>query len=129
MLSNPAYAGSTLRPASVTSALARFRASGDHAFWPATLSLTDERVFDLSVASGHTKLTDVYLLGLATTMSGCLATFRSHSAQVRVAHRRPVHDTRTNSAAALALTAPLPGDRSSAWARGRRTGTSRSVSE
>ena len=75
VLSNPAYAGSTLRPASVASALARFRASGDHAFWPATLSLTDERVFDLSVASGHTKLTDVYLLGLATTMSGCLATF------------------------------------------------------
>ena len=75
VLSNPAYAGSTLRPAAVTSALAQFRASGDHTFWPATLSLTDERIFDLSMASGHAQLTDVYLLGLARTMSGCLATF------------------------------------------------------
>jgi uncharacterized protein len=75
VLSNPTYAGSPLRPAAVASALAQFRASGEHMFWPATLSLTDERVFDLSVASGHSQLTDVYLLGLAKTMSGCLATF------------------------------------------------------
>jgi toxin-antitoxin system PIN domain toxin len=75
VLSNPAYAGSTLRPAAVTGALARFRGSGDHTFWPATLSLTDASAFDLSVASGHGQLTDVYLLGLARTMSGCLATF------------------------------------------------------
>ena len=75
MLANPAYAGSTLRPAAVAGALAQFRASGDHTFWPATLSLTDESVFDLSVAAGHGQLTDVYLLGLARTMSGCLATF------------------------------------------------------
>ncbi len=75
VLSNPAYAGSTLRPAAVTGALAQFRASGDHTFWPATLSLTDESAFDLSVASGHGQLTDVYLLGLARAMSGCLATF------------------------------------------------------
>ncbi len=75
VLSNPAYAGSALRPAAVTGALAQFRSSGDHTFWPATLSLTDDSVFDLSVASGHGQLTDVYLLGLAGTMSGCLATF------------------------------------------------------
>jgi toxin-antitoxin system PIN domain toxin len=75
VLSNPAYTGTTLRPKAVTGALARFCASGDHAFWPATLSLTDERIFDLSVASGHAQLTEVYLLGLATAMNGCLATF------------------------------------------------------
>lgn len=75
VLSNPAYGASSLRPSAVTGALARFRASGDHTFWPATLSLTDDSVFDLSVASGHGQLTDVYLLGLATAMSGCLATF------------------------------------------------------
>lgn len=74
VLSNPAY-GSSLRPAAVTGALARFRASGNHTFWPATVSITDGTVFDLSVASGHGQLTDVYLLGLASAMSGCLATF------------------------------------------------------
>jgi toxin-antitoxin system PIN domain toxin len=75
VLSNPTYAGSTLRPAVVTGALAQFCASGHHAFWPATLSLTDQRVFDLAFTSGHGQLTDVYLLGLARTMKGCLATF------------------------------------------------------
>ena len=83
VLSNPAYAGSTLRPAAVTSALARFRASGDHAFWPATLSLTDERVFDLSVASGHGKLTDVYLLGLASDDERVPGHVRSHDPRQR----------------------------------------------
>jgi toxin-antitoxin system PIN domain toxin len=75
VLSNPTYADAPLRPSAVTAALAKFRGSGHHSFWPATLSLTDERVFDVSVASGHTQLTDVYLLGLARAMKGCLATF------------------------------------------------------
>jgi len=42
--------------------------------WPDTLSLGDSAVFDLSVAS-HQHLTDVYLLGLAKTNGGVLATF------------------------------------------------------
>jgi toxin-antitoxin system PIN domain toxin len=75
VLSNPGYGGAVMRPAAVTGALAQFRASGDHEFWPASLSLTDESRFDLSVVSGHGQLTDVYLLALATTTSGCLATF------------------------------------------------------
>jgi toxin-antitoxin system PIN domain toxin len=75
VLSNPRYGGPELRPAVLMGALVRFLASGDHTFWPATLTLTDERIFDASIASGHAQLTDVYLLGLAKTMNGCLATF------------------------------------------------------
>ena len=54
--------------------LRTFCASADRQFWPATLSLRDE-CFGLSVAQGHRQLTDLYLLGLATKMSGVLATF------------------------------------------------------
>lgn len=75
VLSNPAYGASAIRPAALTRALARFCASGHHEFWPATPSITDDRVFDVSVASGHRQITDLYLLGLATAMEGCLATF------------------------------------------------------
>lgn len=34
-----------------------------------------ERIFHLALASGHRQLTDVNLLGQATKMKGCLATF------------------------------------------------------
>ena len=44
-------------------------------FWPDSVSLTDEGMFHLALASGHRQVTDVYLLGLATKMKGCLATF------------------------------------------------------
>jgi toxin-antitoxin system PIN domain toxin len=75
VLSNPAYGHDALRPESVMKGLRRFLASGHHAFWPDTVSLADERLFDLTVASGHRQLTDIYLLGLAAKMKGCLATF------------------------------------------------------
>ena len=47
---------------------------GHHVFWAATVSLTDNRLFNLEVVRGHRQLTDVYLLGLALTMNGCLVT-------------------------------------------------------
>jgi hypothetical protein len=55
--------------------LRRFCASGDHHFWPATISLRDEALFLVDAARGHRQLTDLYLLGLARKMSGALATF------------------------------------------------------
>jgi hypothetical protein len=55
--------------------LRKFCASPHHVFWPASVSLTDDRVFVSSHLTGHRQLTDVYLLGLAVRMKGCLATF------------------------------------------------------
>jgi uncharacterized protein len=74
ILSNVAYAGVHESPAGVRRRLAAFCASGHHEFWPDKVSLRDERLFDLS-AVGHSHLTDVYLLGLATGRGGRLATF------------------------------------------------------
>ena len=75
VLSNPAYGHERLPPERLLKGLRKFRASGHHAFWPDAVSLCDERLFNLSLAAGHRQLTDISLLGLATTMKGCLATF------------------------------------------------------
>lgn len=73
ILSNPAYSPSAQRPAEIARRLASFRTSGHHVFWPDDVSICDTGVFNLTV--GHGQLTDVYLLGLAVTHGGRLATF------------------------------------------------------
>ena len=75
VISNPAYGLEGLRPAAMLERLRKFCASGQHVFWPDSVSLTDDRVFVSSCLTGHRQLTDVYLLGLAVSMQGCLATF------------------------------------------------------
>ena len=75
VVSNPRYRADAARAAVVIGHLRRFCASGDHHFWPATVSLRDETLFVVDAARGHRQLTDVYLLGLARKMGGALATF------------------------------------------------------
>jgi toxin-antitoxin system PIN domain toxin len=75
IVSNPASGREGLRPAAAASRLRQFLASGHHTFWPGSVSAADDSLFDLSVASGHRQVTDLYLLGLAVRMKGCLATF------------------------------------------------------
>ena len=75
VLSNPAYRSPVSRPGSLASLLRQFCQSGQHEFWSDTLSLRDERAFDLERLGGHRQLTDVYLLGLAVSHRGRLATF------------------------------------------------------
>ena len=74
IVSNPKYGSNWERAPILARRLQTFCASADHQFWPDTLSLGDSAVFDLSLAS-HQHLTDVYLLGLAKTRGGVLATF------------------------------------------------------
>jgi toxin-antitoxin system PIN domain toxin len=74
VLSNPAYGARDERAATALERLREFCASGDHQFWRDALSLRDD-LFDLSRASGHRQLTDIYLLGLAVNRKGRLATF------------------------------------------------------
>jgi toxin-antitoxin system PIN domain toxin len=75
VVSNPRYRADASRASAVIGHLRRFCASGDHHFWPATISLRDEALFLVDAARGHRQLTDLYLLGLARKMSGALATF------------------------------------------------------
>jgi len=89
LATSPTFANPPHRAIDIASRLARLRGSGHHQFWPAALSLTDDRIFNLSFVRGHRQLTDVYLLGVAKTQGGTLATFdRSiHLAAVRGATR------------------------------------------
>ena len=73
--SSPAYGAASGRPAELIEGLRRFCASEHHAFWAASVSLRDHKIFKPSFMRGHRQLTDVYLLGLAVSMGGCLATF------------------------------------------------------
>jgi hypothetical protein len=75
VLSNAAYGLEGYRPADLLDMLRRFRSSGHHAFWPDAVSLSDERLFAPRFLTAHRQVTDVYLLGLAAAMKGCLATF------------------------------------------------------
>jgi toxin-antitoxin system PIN domain toxin len=75
VLANPAYGASVTRPADLLAGLRRFCASAHHLFWPDTVSLRDDKLFDMSRVGGHRQLTDIYLLGLAKTKRGRLATF------------------------------------------------------
>lgn len=75
VLANPAYGARVERAADLVSRLRRFCASDGHVFWPETLSLRDEDVFDAAFIAGHRQLTDVYLLALAHARRGRLATF------------------------------------------------------
>lgn len=82
ILTAPAFRNPPYRPIELIATLNTLRRSGGHHFWPATLSLTDETVFDPAFIGGHKQLTDVYLLGLAKVSGGALATF-DRSIQLR----------------------------------------------
>jgi len=75
VLSNHAYGLEGLRVADLLGMLRTFQASGHHQSWSDDVSLVDERVFAPAFLSAHRQVTDVYLLGLATSRKGCLATF------------------------------------------------------
>lgn len=75
VLSNPAYPTVTATPAEVMERLREFCATPHHHFWPDSVSLTDQALFRGHMISGHQKLTDAYLLGLAVHNHGRLATF------------------------------------------------------
>jgi toxin-antitoxin system PIN domain toxin len=74
IISKPGYA----RPISLQTAFSVLLDQAkqtDHEFWPDSLSITDETIFDHSHILGPNQITDVYLLGLAVKNSGRLVTF------------------------------------------------------
>jgi toxin-antitoxin system PIN domain toxin len=74
VLANSATFGDHHSSASVRSRLDALCSSEEHVFWPDTVSFRDEHLFNLSGVS-HRQIADIYLLGLAVSNGGRLATF------------------------------------------------------
>ena len=75
VLTSPAYRSPANRPDDIVARLRAFRKSGGHEFWADAVSLADEKTFSATYLRGHRQVTDVYLLGLARSRGGLLATF------------------------------------------------------
>jgi toxin-antitoxin system PIN domain toxin len=75
VLANPQYGSPVSAIPAVLDRLKKFRANGHHEFWADALSLTDATLFASSLVRGYRQVTDVYLLGLAHSRGGRLATF------------------------------------------------------
>jgi uncharacterized protein len=75
VLANPAYGSPVSRADAILEHLKRFCSDRRHHFWEDSVSLRDDRLFDPRVIAGHRQVTDAYLLGLAVSRRGCLATF------------------------------------------------------
>jgi toxin-antitoxin system PIN domain toxin len=74
VMTNPRYA--VPQSASfVLGSLEATKGSGNHAFWPDDISITDAAVFDCNRLQGHQQVTDIYLLALAVAHGGRLVTF------------------------------------------------------
>lgn len=74
IFANPRH-GALNRPVDLLNHLASLCRSKHHVFWPDSVSLTDDKLFNAGVIRGYRQLSDIYLLGLAKKMGGYLATF------------------------------------------------------
>lgn len=77
VLSNPAYPGSRTSVEEAAARLGTFCSQGEHVFWTDSVSVRDDGRFRWNHVQGHRQLTDVYLLALAVSNEGRLATFDS----------------------------------------------------
>ena len=73
IVSQPRYP-SPVPPAQAIGKLARAAATEHHEYWPCSVSLLDDELFDYSRLHGHRQVTDAYLLALATANGGRFAT-------------------------------------------------------
>lgn len=85
IMSQPSYPNAQASPAVVAAALAQLCRLPGHEFWPDSLSIVRSAVFDLNLLTSPHHVTDIYLLGLAASRGGKLATFdrRLNTAAVR----------------------------------------------
>lgn len=75
VISNPSYPGRRTTIQDAIQRLKQFRGSGDHTFWPDSVTVCDERLIHTAQLAGHQQITDIYLLALAVSYGGRLATF------------------------------------------------------
>jgi toxin-antitoxin system PIN domain toxin len=74
ILANPRYGAVISRPVDLVKYLSELCRSTHHVFWADSVSLADDRLFNASMFRGYRQLSDIYLLGLAKSMGGYLAT-------------------------------------------------------
>jgi toxin-antitoxin system PIN domain toxin len=77
VLSNPGYPGQPTTVEDAVSRLRTFCSERAHFFWPDSISISERGRFRWKHVQGYRQLTDVYLLGLAVSNQGRLATFDS----------------------------------------------------
>jgi uncharacterized protein len=77
VLSNPAYPGQATTVEDAVSRLRTFCSEREHVFWPDSVSIRERGRLRWNHVQGHRQLTDVYLLALALSNQGRLATFGS----------------------------------------------------
>ena len=91
VVSNPRYPGSGTTAADAAQRLGRLCEGGGHRFWSDSVSLLDEARFDHRQIGGHRRVTDLWLLGLAVSNDGYLATFDRGIPIGAVTGARPGH--------------------------------------
>jgi toxin-antitoxin system PIN domain toxin len=84
IMSSPGYPFPGLTPGRVQEILAEFVQLPEHLFWPDSLSLLERGRFFLGETSAR-RLTDLYLLGLASSNGGRLITFDRNVGYAQVA--------------------------------------------
>ena len=75
ILANPFRAEPPTRLDDLVQRLKTFCGAGHHQFWPDSISIADESLFNAPALRGHQQLTNVYLLGLAVKNGGRFVTF------------------------------------------------------
>lgn len=91
VVSNPRYPGGSTTAADAARRLGRLCRSAEHRFWPDAVSIRDEERFDYRRLGGHRRVTDLWLLAMAVTHGGCLATFDRGIPLAAVAGAGPGH--------------------------------------
>ena len=74
IVSNPAFSRDAATPREAASVLAANSRAKDHTFWPEELPYAEAIAFAGVRLVGHQQVTDAYLLGLALSRGGILAT-------------------------------------------------------
>jgi toxin-antitoxin system PIN domain toxin len=74
IVGNPRYPNSPGSPGAAAALIGRFARLPGHVFWPDDVSLLDSALFDAEKLLTPAQVTDSYLLGLAVSKSGMLAT-------------------------------------------------------
>lgn len=74
VLSNPAYPGRRTTAADAAGRLAQLTARPGHTFWGDEISILDPSRVSVGALTGYREITDAYLLALAVSRSGALAT-------------------------------------------------------
>jgi toxin-antitoxin system PIN domain toxin len=74
IVSNPAFSRDAVQPREAIQVLSANTAAKDHEFWPGELPVAGAVAFAGVRLMGHQQVTDAYLLGLAISRRGVLAT-------------------------------------------------------